>query len=1141
MKRKTGSALVVGAGIAGIRSALDLAETGYGVTLIDRADHPGGLLAQLDHQFPSDACGMCKMLPLFEKESASQYCLRKGLFHDNLEIRLGTELTALEGEPGRFQATLRSRPALIDPVRCLGCGDCAQVCPVEVPDAFNEGMTKRKAVYLPIPHAIPNPYIIDQEACTLCGECVKACPVQAINLHDEGRAAFRLLVVDDELIVRDSLKEWLQDAGFTVDMAGSGEEALARLAQTPFDVMLLDIKMPGMDGVEVLRRAKEAHPDLTVIMITAYATVDTAVEAMKIGAQDYLIKPFDPEKLAPMVEKVYQDLKGPGREVREFGAVVLACGTGFADPHEVGARYLYGSHPNVVTSLEFERLISGAGPTGGLLLRPSDQTPPRRIAWLQCVGSRDMQSEADFCSSICCMFAMKEARLAVEKLGPDLETAIFYMDMRSFGQSFQRYRDRTEAEGVGFRRARIHTVAPDPESGGLRLSYADQSGCLKNEIFDLVVLSVGARPASGTSDLAEMLGLEVNAWGFPQPRGLTPAVSSREGIFLSGSFPGLKDIGDSVIQAGAAAQKASLTIHNAGGGLALEKPEASGPRDVSQEIPRTLVALCRCGGRSVPSLDWEREAVALAGDPAVAETIIIDELCTAAGWESLAKQAEKDRPNRVLIGACLPYVYARSLKELGIRLALDPILLDAVDLHTSLRGVTDTGTASNLVRSLLGMTLARLKRADTRRLPTAPVTRKALVVGGGIAGLTAALAVADHGYPVEVVETAKALGGNLRWLTRTLEGDSLRDFLGKTVARVEKHPLITVHMPARIISSAGRAGSFRTVIRNGEEKPRTIEHGATILAVGGGEAPVESYGRGQIPAVITQKEFEERTGSGDIDPAALRNVVMIQCAGTREEPRNYCSRVCCPTALRQALAIKEKNPAASVWILYRDIMTTGFAETYYTQARRAGVIFINYETSGKPRVEPLSGHALVTLREPLLQRDVQIEADLVVLAAGVVPALDRRLAQAFGAELDEDGFFEEAESKWRPVDSLKEGVFACGLAHSPRPVVETVAMAEAAAQRALRILCRETLRVDRVVARVRQALCSRCERCLDACAYGARHIDPENGSVMVDEIMCQGCGACAAVCPNSAAVLTGFEDQGMLETIETALNTALGY
>ena len=1133
MTKKIGKALVVGAGISGIRSALDLAEYGYGVTLIDRSSHIGGILSQLDYQFPTDRCGMCKMLPLVDRDASSQYCLRKGLFHENIDILLGTELVSIDGEPGRFQVQLKEHPNWVNADLCIGCGECTQVCPVEVPDEFNAGLAKRKAIYLPVPHAIPNTYIIDVTSCNHCRACIEACPTDAIHLPDQKRDGFRILVVDDELIVRDSLKEWLVEEGFAVDMAACGSEALDQLTKQEYQLMLLDIKMPGMDGVEVLQKARESFADINVIMMTAYATVETAVEAMKIGALDYLIKPFDPETLIPMVLRIYQDLTAVEGRQLEVGAIVLSGGTAFFDPTGGKNTFGYGIYPNVVTSLEFERILSGTGPFEGRPLRPLDGKPVHKVAWIQCIGSRDLQTDADFCSNICCMVAIKEAVLAKEKIYTDLETTIFYMDMRTFGKSFQRYREQAESiHGVRFERGRAHSAIQDEESGDMIVRSVAISGKVTEERFDMVVLTVGQRPAGGTSELAEILELELNPWGFGNTIPFSLTRTSRSGILLGGSFAGLKDISDSVTQASAAAVSASQVIHFSGGSLALESPPAPPIAALAREIPRIMAVVCTCGGK-LSGFDDPTEIVQhLKTNPVVKQVEFLEHICTADGWAQLAELVETNKPNRLLIGACMPYVYQRKLQELGRQVGIDPALMEVVDVNAELK---DKQLLLRNVLSALEMGIAKLKWVDPSSTATIPVAQRALVIGGGIAGMTAALAIADHNFQVDLVEQAEQLGGNLNWLQRTLEGHSIATLLEDTCLLVERHPKIQVHNQSQVISSVGQVGRFLTTLEDSQDSIQTVEHGVTILASGGTEAVTSSYGYGTNPSIITQKELEQNLAAGKIDPAQFGSVVMIQCVDSREEPRNYCSRVCCANSLKQALDLKEKNPELSVYILYRDMMAYGFAEAYYTRARKAGVIFIQYQVDEKPRVQCDQASLEVAVFEPILGRPIQIQTDLVVLATGVVPNLPQGLVEMFGATLDQDGFFQEAESKWRPVDSLKEGVFACGLAHSPRNIPEAIATAEAAAARALRILARERLRSGKVVATVHHSLCSLCERCIDECPYGARVLDLNHEKVRVNPAMCQGCGSCAAVCPNSASVLEGFQEQQMFEVIDAAI------
>jgi heterodisulfide reductase subunit A len=756
------------------------------------------------------------------------------------------------------------------------------------------------------------------------------------------------------------------------------------------------------------------------------------------------------------------------------------------------------------------------------------------------------------------MVTIKEAVLAKEKIRNDLETTIFYMDMRTFGKTFQRYRQQAETlHGVRFERGRLHSIMQDADSGDMIIRCVDISGKSSEATFDMVVLSVGQRPAKGTSELAEMLGLELNPWGFGNTTPFSLTQTSRSGILMGGSFAGLKDISDSVTQASAAALNASRVIHAGGGSLVLETPPEASNTDVMREIPRILAVICTCGGKLSGFDDPTEIARQLKTNPLVKQVEFLEQTCTVAGWEQLVELVQTNKPNRLLIGACLPYVYQRKLKELSRRVGIDPALMEVIDVNaewgmgpatspsTVSSGLNGSGDLNEelkakqlLLRNVLSALetgVAKLKWVEPEPAPSIAINQKALVIGGGIAGMTAALAIADHGFEVDLVEKAEQLGGNLNWLQRTLEGHSIPKLMEDTCLLVERHPRIDVHVQSQVTSSIGQVGNFLTTLEGPQHSAQTLAHGVTILATGGTEAVTSSYGYGTHPSIITQKELEQKLVDEKIDPAALASVVMIQCVDSREEPRNYCSRVCCANSLKHALDFKEKNPELAIYILYRDMMAYGFTEAYYTRARKAGVNFIQYTVDEKPQVRIDPDSVSVTVLEPIIGQQVQIKADLVVLATGVAPMLPQDLAQSLGATIDRDGFFQEAESKWRPVDSLKEGIFACGLAHSPRNIAESITTAEAAAQRALRILSRERLPAGKVVAKVRHSLCSLCERCIKACPYEARSIDYEHEKVLVNPVMCQGCGSCSAVCPNSASIMDGFQEQQMFEMIDAAI------
>ncbi len=1194
MKDQIGKTMVVGAGISGIRSALDLAQAGFQVVLVEKSDHLGGLLSQLDFQFPTSTCGMCRMLPMFDRDRGSQHCLRRGLSHENIEILLSCDLISVAGEPGDFTIALKQHASPINPDLCIGCGLCENVCPVEMPDPFNAGLSTRKAVYRPCPQSFPNEYTIDTAACNNCRECERICPTQAITFTAREREAFKILVVDDERIVRESMTEWLLEEGFGAVAAGSAQKALDLMEETAFHMMLTDIKMPGMDGVELLTRAKALQPEMEVIMMTAYAAVDSAVEAMKQGALDYLIKPFEPDAVISMADKVYKAFETATARVEQVDALILSQGVDFFLPDQGINPYGYGKIPGVVTSMEFERILSRTGPGQGELLHPVTNQPIRKIAWFQCVGSRDRQLGAEFCSSVCCMISIKEAMLAREKFAGVTDASIFYMDMRTHGKTFDDYKDLAQESGqVKFIRSRVHSIAPLPDSAvspspdsfpgpvsdpspdpffdkgepNILVRFTDASGSIQEDSFDMVVLAAGQRPTPAMTAFAHKNDLETNQWGFIQPQPFSMTDTSRPGIFAGGSLTGFKDISESVISASAASMAAVATMKAAGKETFAPQLSYRG-KEISREEPRILVVLCQCSQMLSKVVDLPLLESMLSGMPGVEAIEITDKLCTENAWDLLLAKIKTIHPNRIVLGACRPWIQKKQMQSLAEAAGLPVHLTGTLDIS----GII--GKASNLENhgiarsedSVFQQLSQGIKNCISKVKYYSPVLQdpmeafaRVLVVGGGIAGLTAALSMADSGFEVDLVEKESEMGGNLLWIQNTVEGFDTRQVLDKTLKAVETHERIFLHTQTMVTESEGLPGQWITRLSKEDGTETSVNHGVVILATGGDQAipdqnipdqkipdqvisgPAEQDPKNSMarPGIYTQKAFQQALDDKKMDTEKPGSIAMVQCWDSREpgEPdRNYCSRVCCPRSLQQALFLKKKNPDTQVYILYRDMMTPGFSEIYFTRARDAGVIFFQYERGNKPHISFLENRCTITLFDGILKRNIEIDVDYAVLATGVVSRLSKDLAKIFKADLDRFGFFKEADPKWRPMEAVQSRVFACGLSLKPCSIQEAITSARAAAARAVGILSHTRIEPGAVTARVRTAYCSLCELCVDACPFQARMVDTQERIIHIDPLACQGCGVCASICPSGAAVVEGFSGQHMLDVIDTALS-----
>ncbi len=835
----------------------------------------------------------------------------------------------------------------------------------------------------------------------------------------------------------------------------------------------------------------------------------------------------------------------------DVGALILAPGYQIYNAH-LSQEYGLGRYPNVVTSLQYERMLSASGPTGGHVKRPSDGESPKRIAFLQCVGSRDQNH--DYCSSVCCMYAAKEAIMTIEHARTEsrdgsedgsVACEVFFMDTRSYSKGYEEYYRRAERKyGVKYTRCRLSDIKEDPQTGNLYVRYNapyEDSGEVRNAEFDLVVLSVGMEIAESVQDLGRRLGIELDQYGFCHTTLFHPLQTSRPGIFVAGPFREPKDIPETVIEAtGAAASAAQLLAPSR---FSLAKPQEYPPeRDVSYEQARIGVFVCHCGSNIGGYVDVPEVAGYASALPGVVHAE--DNLYTCS-QDTIANMIEKIKEldlNRVVVASCTPLTHEPLFQDALRHAGLNPHLFEMANIRNQCSWVhsEDKATATHKSKSLVRMAVARAVKLQSLKVTEVEVNNAALIIGGGAAGMSAALNLAEQGFPVHIVEREDQLGGNLRHLHYFIptNGKTLTpgEYLAETVYQVKQHPLIQVHLGAELLQTGGFKGNFvSTIKQNG--KTFKVNHGAIIVATGGVEYKGSEYGYGSDPRVLTQLDFEEHLSAG---AAGLpESVVMIQCVGPAEK---FCSRICCSTALKNALKLKELNPDADVTIIYRDIRTFGFKERLYTEARRSGVRFVHFDFDEKPQVSinsPENG-LVVTVRDPILDRTLELKPDMLVLSTPVVsPQGMGELANRLKLSIDVDGFFLEAHVKLRPVDFAADGIFMAGLAHYPKFLDESIAQAKAAASRAASILSKETMLTNARVAVVDPLMCVGCLTCVRICPYEVPQVSADftgigeiTGAAYIEPAVCHGCGTCVSECPARAIQLMHSTDAQTLTKID---------
>ncbi len=1022
--------MVVGGGISGMRAALDLADAGLKVYLVEQTPCLGGRVAQLGFMFPQHDCVLCRGTPDHgygcTRPSISPAYLEHNQ-HPNIEVLTNTRIIDIEGQAGDFTVSLRQEPRYVDPERCISCGLCARVCPVELPDSYQQGMTRRKAIYKVAARAVPDAYVIDRGPyCDECGQCVEVCPTNAIDLHEPAR----------------------------------------------------------------LRHV-------------------------------------------------------------EAGAIILALGFQVYDPTEL-EELGYGRFPNVLHAMQYERLASRSGPTEGVVIRPSDGQRPRSIAWLQCIGSRDQKN--GYCSSICCMYATKEAMLAKQRLAGQVDCTIFIMDERAFNKEYSRYfATARERYGIRYVRCRVSGIHEDPATHDLILHYAEPDGTRHEERFEAVVLATGLQPPESARHLADLLEIELNEYGFCQTDKFTPLQTSRPGVFVCGAFSSPKEIAETIIDASGAAAEVMRLLNDqlnahpysrewpfviAADGL---PPE----RDVSGEAPRVGVFACTCGKTISEALDLRGLLQDVARWPDVEAAELLDFACLPEGLTELKEAIQKHNLNRVVVAGCSnrthDALFQRTVRQVG----LNPYLLEMVNLREQCSQVhrQHSAQANRKARELVRMAIGRVRAAQPVHKDKHPCLPVALVIGGGVAGMTAALAIADSGYRVHLVERSDALGGNLLNLYYVAEGYNPQRLLRDLVNRVRAHTHITVFTRTEVTRHWGHVGHFHALLRtshpSGLVEETEIEHGVTIVATGARET--HEHPLLELPGVITQRELEERIIHQPETVTGLQDVVMIQCVRPPGMP-DYCSRVCCTNTIKNALRLKLFNPACRVIVLYKNIVTYGFREEYYTEARKRGILFLRYTDAEPPQVLSQDGRLLVRVRDLALDRTLDLPADLVTMSMSVAPSEGTAaLARMLRVPLSSEGFFEEAQMKLRPMDFMREGIFLAGMAHYPKFLEESISHALAAAARALTLLSQGALHLGGIVAQVDPSKCVGCLTCTRTCPFaipqviqqeGRTGVGGLGGAAYIDPAQCQGCGTCTGECPASAIQLVNYTDeQVMLRSI----------
>ncbi len=1185
----TGAVLVIGGGISGMQSALDLANSGIKVYLVESSPAIGGKMAQLDKTFPTNDCSMCIVSPKLVEVGR----------HKNIELLTHSELKQLDGDAGNFTATIVQHARYVDIAKCTGCGLCELTCPVthishfpfkaEDDEKTKKLRSKEKRILTTSAKVEPTSlhawtFTVDEEKCSQCGSCHRACLQDAIRWQKKEYASidqekctgcgacfvacpekYQAITIENAPEIDKSLGAAIHERSLRLynalkenksnDCVRCGLCAITckKVMQIGALKMVTDGIEAGVDICQVCGACVSNCPVnfLSIEKVTSklpQPLFDSFNENLSLRKPINIHYPQAVPRVPAIDEQSCVRLNsgacgtcaticGVGaieythretlKEIK-VGSVIFSPGIEVFDAKKRG-EYGYGTYKNVVTSIEFERLLSASGPTSGTVARPGDGAHPKKIAWIQCVGSRDHSCNRDYCSSVCCMYATKEAFIAREH-DSAIEPTIFFIDMRSFGKNFDDYITRAEARNVRLVRAMVSRVFEDPVTGNLELRYMDESGQKISEEFDMVVLSVGIQVPEKTKKLAETINIDLDPFGFVVTSSFTPLATSRAGVFVSGAVNGPKDIPETVSEASGAAQAASAHLASARGTLITEEilPEERVP-EPNEEL-RIGVFICHCGTNIASVVDVDEVTEYAKGLPGVVYAEHPLYTCSQDTQERIRDIIKEHKLNRVVASACSPTthepLFMSTLRQAGI----NKYFFDMANIRDQCSWVhpNDPKQATAKSKRLTQMAVANASKGEALEELEFSVNSGLLVIGGGLAGMTAAEEAAKQGFTVYLVEQQEYLGGQLRQLKRNWDGSSFEKYLNQLEARITSNEAIRVFTNSMVVEQSGFVGSFETDVMTPSGATRTIKHGAILVATGAEEYRPDIYDLGSNDTVLTQSDFESFLEQGNHAELAHGHIVMLQCAGSRDENHlPYCSRVCCNQAVKNALNLKTKYPEARVDILYRDMRCYGLGELNYRKARLEGINFIRYDPDGnQPEIDCDNGALAISLTDPSIRLPVKLHPNMLVLSTGMKPRDTEELASMLRVPRNSNGFFIEAHAKLRPVDLPSEGLFMAGTAHAPKDAGETISQAQAAVARATTILAKQKLKMSGVVSKVDPTNCAVCLTCVRACPYGVPFINDQH-SAEINPALCQGCGICVAECPAKTISLARFEDRNI--------------